>query len=207
MTPTCCYAIYEASACRASMGRMLLGRNSFVAFRGKPTGSLVAMKIDFSLARSPCTWNWVSMLVCSVPEHVSRLFQIYSFLCFGLVFGVTPPKKTTDKNQVHFVTWVTCDKRFGWQIFDLLVFKVFVYFDDTKLCMNKTLKEQGVQHLGMISWAWQFEVQYARQKFLWWFKWNMWNEMACIEIAFFLVVKSMLFFFGGEGQDYFRSRC
>ena len=121
MTPTCCYAIYEASACRASMGRMLLGRNSFVAFRGKPTGSLVAMKIDFSLARSPCTWNWVSMLVCSVPEHVSRLFQIYSFLCFGLVFGVTPPKKTTDKNQVHFVTWVTCDKRFGWQIFDLLV--------------------------------------------------------------------------------------
>ena len=45
--------------------------------------------------------------------------------------------------------------------------KVFVYFDDTKLCMNKTLKEQGVQHLGMISWAWQFEVQYARQKFLW----------------------------------------
>lgn len=105
MTPTCCYAIYEASACHASMGRMLLGRNSFVAFRGKPTGSLVAMKIDFSLARSPCTWNWVSMLVCSVPEHVSRLFQIYSFLCFGLVFGVTPPKKK-QQTKIKSILWL-----------------------------------------------------------------------------------------------------
>ena len=81
----------------------------------------VAMKRGCSSATSPCTWwNVVSLLVRSVPERVSRSFQIpdLQFLCFGLV----NPKKNTKKKQVHFVTWrVTCNKRFRRQILDVVV--------------------------------------------------------------------------------------
>ena len=92
------------------------------------------------------------------------------FCALGL-FWCHPPKKNNRQKSSPFCD--LSDLRQKIRMTDLRSSffvrcdKVFVYFDDTKLCMNKTLKEQGVQHLGMISWAWQFEVEYARQKFLW----------------------------------------
>ena len=105
MTPTCCYAIYEASACRASMGRMLLGRICFVAFRGKTAGFLIGhedwrfflkvsmrMKLGFYVGKF------------SARTCIQIIPDLQFFVLWACFWCHPPPKKTTDKNQVHFVT-------------------------------------------------------------------------------------------------------
>ncbi len=110
-----CRAFYEASACRASMGRMRLGRIS---------GGISLLHNWIS------EWPWRGAVLWQrLHAHDEIEFLCWYVQCQNvyldhsrstvLVLWACQPQKEYQKKQVHFLTWrVTCH-RFGQQIFDV----------------------------------------------------------------------------------------